>query len=134
MNIKRKLFIILIIVSLLSVVFIVTKINKNKKTSVSNTTPTPSTQYVELPNDDSFNKSLENLNQQYPWYSKLPIETDKYRVVYDFTEKKFRIRIKKELINSQMDEVVQSAIDNLKTIGVTEPVNYYIFNSEGEKI
>lgn len=74
-----------------------------------------------------FQRFLKN----YPWYQSLPIENSDYRIVYDFEEKKFRIRLK----NPPADEnaknlLVKQALEELKKIGVKEPIQYYILEGE----
>jgi hypothetical protein len=138
---KKKLLIIFS-VSLVSIIFIIAAIYKSNKKQVpppSQTpqgSPSPSTKILQndLPDDMSFNKSLLNLNEQYPWYSKLPIDTDSYHIVYDFSEAKFRIRLKKTISSNQIEKVVQDAMSDLKKIGVPEPIKYYILDVNGSQL
>jgi hypothetical protein len=143
MNTKKKL-IILGCASLISVilifVFFYTSGSKNKPVNI----PTPSSQpspttsapnlQSDLPDDTHFNQSLTDINKQYPWYSKLPIDTNKYHVVYDFTENKFRIRIKNSMTTSQIETAIQEALSSLQRIGVKTPVDYYVLDASGNQL
>lgn len=65
---------------------------------------------------------IDNLHQQYPWYSKLPIETNEYRIIFDFDKNSFRIR----LLTQSTEAIKQDALKQLKTIGVDlDQFNYY---------
>ncbi|MBU0572646.1 Ig-like domain-containing protein [Patescibacteria group bacterium] len=78
--------------------------------------------------DDSiFGEAFENFIENYPWYVHLPIENSQYRIVYDFERKSFRIRVLVPDLDPEQEEVfIENAIENLKTIGLIEPINYYV--------
>lgn len=80
--------------------------------------------------DDSiFGEAFEKFIEDYPWYIHLPIENNQYRIVYDFEEKSFRIRILvPDLDPAQEETLIQKALEDLKIIGLTEPINYYVIN------
>jgi len=133
----RKKLIILIGVSLISVIFIVAMIYKSNKKSPAvepSPSPSPTTLSNEVPDGVSFTNALSNLNEQYPWYDKLPIDNTSYHIVYDFSENKFRIRLKKAFTISQTQGVVKEAVSDIENIGVTKPVQYYVFDSSGNRI
>lgn len=65
-------------------------------------------------NDFKYGQALKDLHQKYPWYSQLPIETNEYRIIYDFDKNSFRIR----LLTQSSESIKQAAIDKLKEIGV----------------
>lgn len=69
-----------------------------------------------------------------PWYLKIPIETTSHRIVYDFDKQKFRIRLKVPLTIDQQTSTVTNAVDNLKTIGVPSPINYYVLDKNGDQL
>jgi hypothetical protein len=138
---KKKLL-ILFGVSLASIIFIIVIIYKSNKKQLPKPSPTPqmspspSAEVLQnnLPNETSFNNSLLNLNEQYPWYSKLPIDTDLYHVVYDFSENKFRIRLKKPTTTNQLEKIIQSAVSSLREIEVPEPIKYYVLDVNGNRL
>lgn len=65
-------------------------------------------------NDLDYGQAIKELNQKYPWYSQLPIETKDYRIVYDFDKNSFRIR----LLTQSSQSIKRAAVDKLKEIGV----------------
>jgi len=142
----KKKFIILGCISLLFVIFIFVLIytsdSKNKLINTpssspsSQPSPTTSTSSLQndLPNDTQFNQSLTDINKQYPWYSKLPIDTNKYHIVYDFTENKFKIRIKNSITTSQIETATQEALSSLQRIGVKTPIDYYVLDASGNQL
>ena len=137
---KKKLLLILIILSLISVVFIVVSVYKSSRDNKNANTSTPDETKTSLPiqkgASDSFdyNQAIKVVDDEYPWYSDLPIETDKYRVVYDFSVDKFRIRLKEVVTESQKAIYIQDAVSKLIQIGVDSPVNYYVFDVNGNEI
>lgn len=76
--------------------------------------------------DLAYNEAYKEFLVKYPWYPRLPIETKEYRIVYDFEKESFRIRL---LVPTKTPEekksLIQKALENLKKIGVEEPVVYY---------
>lgn len=54
--------------------------------------------------DFQFGQTLQKFYEENPWYSKIPVETNDYRVVYDFEYKKFRIRILKKDISASEEK------------------------------
>jgi hypothetical protein len=76
--------------------------------------------------DLQFGERYESFIEQYPWYIYMPIETFDYRVVYDFEENSFRIRVKIPVeTDEQEQEIVEKALESLREIGVPEPISYY---------
>lgn len=77
--------------------------------------------------DKKFSETYKNFIDKYPWYSYLPIENKKMKIVYDFAEKKFRFRIKvSSLREGEKEMLIENAIKALEKIGVQPPVKYYI--------
>ncbi len=74
--------------------------------------PQESAQLIQ--DDLKYGQALEKLNQTYPWYSQLPIETKDYRIIYDFDKNSFRIR----LLTQVSETIKQAALDKLKSVGV----------------
>lgn len=57
--------------------------------------------------------------QEYPWYQQLPIVTDEYTIVYDFSQKLFRVRLKDPNISDQEKvEVMNKALKDIQEIGI----------------
>jgi hypothetical protein len=78
-----------------------------------------------------FGEAYKDFALKYPWYLSLPIETTEYRIVYDFEQGSFRIRLKLAPEDESVKEsLVQKALELLKRIGVPEPINYYVVPSE----
>lgn len=70
---------------------------------------------------------INKLHQQYPWYSKLPIETNEYRIIYDFDKNSFRIR----LLTQSSETIKQAALNQLKTLGVDlDQFTYYFLEPQ----
>lgn len=82
-----------------------------------------------------YGQSLKELNQKYPWYSKLPVETKNYRIIYDFDREMFRIRIKSAVVATEgVKSDIQSALGDLKKIGVPAPIKYYVLDVNGNQL
>ncbi len=77
-----------------------------------------------------FDKAFRGFIETHPWYTSLPIENIQYRIVYDFEEKSFRIRIKVSVSEEEEKVLVEKALENLKQVGVTEPIPYYVLKGE----
>lgn len=81
--------------------------------------------------DLAFTEAYKQFLIKYPWYTKLPIETFEYRIVYDFEKESFRIRLKiKPQGEEQEKNIVNKALKDLEKIGVRKPINYYVLRSE----
>lgn len=77
--------------------------------------------------DLEYGEVFKKFAEEYPWYLGLPIETIEYRIVYDFEQESFRIRMKIPIIEEGVEEnLVKAALENLKEIGVPEPISYYV--------
>lgn len=80
--------------------------------------------------DIDFAEAYKKFLEKYPWYTRLPIDTYEYRIVYDFEQEKFRIRLKLKIPNEQRQNVVDKALNDLGKIGVAKPIKYYIIEAE----
>lgn len=79
--------------------------------------------------DFAFGEAYKTFASQYPWYLSLPVERPEYRIVYDFEQSSFRIRFKIAVSDkNQEDALIKKALEDLKKIGVPEPIPYYIIN------
>ena len=138
---KKKLTLMIIILFLISIVFIVVSVYRsshNKNTNTVDTKPDKTNAPLPVQNgvSDSFdyNQAVKTVDDEYPWYSDLPIENDKYRIVYDFNVNKFRIRLKEDATENQKIIYIQKAVSELIKIGVDSPVDYYVFDANGNEI
>jgi len=131
---KKKL---IITIGIILIILMISFFSRSKtKPTTPSPSPTPSAKNQfnlnELNSQEStqliqdalkYGQALEKLNQTYPWYSKLPIETNEYRIIYDFDKKSFRIR----LLQPTSPEIKQKALDALKNIGVDLTIFTYYF-------
>jgi hypothetical protein len=139
---KKRIIILVGIISVICIIIIVVAVSSHSKTKpVTSPTPSPESQFnvgtpssMELPDDMKYAQALTSLNEQYPWYSKLPIETKDYRIVYDFDKKMFRIRFLSSITSVQIKALTQNALNSLKKIGVSEPIKYYLLDASGNQL
>jgi hypothetical protein len=113
---KKNLILFGILIFLLILLYLVRSTAKTP-TNTTTTVPkviTPTSTLQELPRDLEYSQGLNDLHKNYPWYSKLPVETKDYRIIYDFDKQSFRIRI----LTQSTDQIKQSAISRLKGLGV----------------
>lgn len=77
--------------------------------------------------DIEFGKSLQDFYIKNPWYSKIPIETKDYTIIFDFEKNSFRIRLKvsKTSTEAVVKTLTDKALLSIKEIGAV-PTNYYI--------
>lgn len=127
---KKKLLILLAIIFVFVVIYSLTSPRSVKNDSIVVPSPTPTTSttipnptdfFEQLPNDLKYNQELTDIHQQYPWYSSLPLETEDYRIIYDFDKNSFRIR----LLTTSSDAIKQASLNSLKEIGVD--INKYSY-------
>ncbi len=75
--------------------------------------------------DLDFTTAWFDVLKKYPWYRRLPIEKDDYAIVFDFDIESFRIIfIKKDLDENSKKKIIDTALNDLKIIGVQEPIKY----------
>lgn len=127
------------VVFIIVIVIIVLIVSLQPKSNMSTNTPSPLPSptkpgAVELPKDKEFAQTIENVVQQYPWYPKLPIETKDYRIIYDFDNNMFRIRFLSTTAPIEIKTLTQSALNDLKNIGVKDPIKYYLLDSNGNQL
>lgn len=112
---KRALFIILIIASILSVVFLYYSSRAGRTPqSVIPDTVKDQTIYEQPKDDLIFSNMIEKVYKEQPFLQKLPIETPNYIIVYDYNKKLIRVRLlstEKTLIKKEIEK-------KLKEIGV----------------
>ena len=86
--------------------------------------------------DLEYSQQVEDFYEMYPMFEFLPIETKDYRVVYSVEKNKYRIRIKKpenEVSEQQEQQIIESALQDLKNAGETEEIQYYVLYEEAEE-
>jgi hypothetical protein len=142
---RKKIIILIGALSVISIIIIVVIVLQHPSPKPSTSpTPSPTSQpsgtpgsqgNQVLPNDLKYGQQLNAITQQYPWYPKLPVETKDYLIVFDFDKQMFRIRIKYSPVTSaEAKTFTQSALNDLKNIGVQEPIKYYILDARGNQL
>ena len=66
--------------------------------------------------------------EKYPWWDKLPIETEEYSIYYILPKESFRIRLKisKDSPQELIDDLTNKALEEIKKIYEKEPIPYYV--------
>jgi hypothetical protein len=98
-------------------------------TPIASPTPEQQQQLNQQTEDDiNYSETLKQLYQQSPWLKKLPIETNNYRLVYDFETSSFRIRILTIPSSpEELETIKQTALNHLQSIGVDTTIQPYYF-------
>lgn len=67
--------------------------------------------------------------KKYPWYEKMPINTQEYLIVYDLDKSSFRIVLKMSPTSpeSQKNAAINSALQDIKSIGADSTKYYTVF-------
>lgn len=79
-------------------------------------------------NDYVFGQAVNDFEKKNPWFQKLPIRTSDYTIYYDGIQKEFSIAfIGQNLTQEEQQKLIPQAVDDLKKIGVPEPIKYYIY-------
>ncbi len=99
------------------------------------TSPISKIQPVEyIANDFEFAEYWKNIYKEYPWYEKLPIETDEYRLLWVIQEESFRIRLKisENSPQEQKDKIINQALEDIQDITGESYKNfpYYVLYTE----
>ena len=84
--------------------------------------------------DRLFGDAYINFIKNYDWYQHIPIETSDYRIIYDFNKKSFRVRVLKETTKEELAEIINDATNNIKKIGVQDPINYYVLDKDNNEV
>jgi hypothetical protein len=82
--------------------------------------------------DWQFSKAQEQALQERPFLSKLPIETETFRAIFDHNRSKIRIRILIETSSDQQkEEVLNQALDYLNQSGIdVGNIGYYLIDNQ----
>lgn len=83
---------------------------------------------LQIKDDYLFGETYKKFLADYPWYQSLPIEKANYRIVYDFEQKSFRIRLKFTFEKEQREAVIKEAVMDIKSLGVKVPIKYYVLD------
>ena len=76
--------------------------------------------------DLAYNEATKNFIEKNPWYTSLPIETNDYRIVYDYDKEMFRIRFLQEQTDEEkIKTIIEDALDKLERAGAKKPIKYY---------
>lgn len=77
--------------------------------------------------DLEFGEAFKAFAQQYPFYLSLPIERNEYRIVYDFEESSFRIRLKLVPADAETEKrIIDQALEEIRKLGIKDPIPYYV--------
>jgi hypothetical protein len=77
--------------------------------------------------DFEYGEAFKAFAQQYPWYLALPIERNEYRIVYDFEESSFRIRLKLVPTDAETEKkIVDRALEEIRKLGIKDPIPYSV--------
>ncbi|MFZ2664124.1 MAG: hypothetical protein WAX66_02075 [Patescibacteria group bacterium] len=129
MHIFKENKIVLIILSLLVITLLVftskrdsesINLSDYKKVSERKEEDTPSEIGTgdDLPRDYEYAEATKSLLEKYPWYTKTPIDTSDYTIVWDLELEKFRIRLKVPETSSQelKDSLTAKAVEDIRTL------------------
>lgn len=82
---------------------------------------------IQSQDDYVYGQALKNVVNEYPFYTSLPIKTQNYVIYYDFEQGEFAITLLVATENvDQKDEIIKDALENIRKIGVEDPILYYI--------
>ena len=80
--------------------------------------------------DLEYGEAFKKFAEEYPWYLSLPIERNEYRIVYDFEENSFRIRLKLIPVDEETEKkVIAQALEEIRKLGIKDPIPYYVVKS-----
>ncbi len=90
----------------------------------------PQNQNAQETADKNFSDQVAKIYSQYPWYSKLPIQTDNYFVYFDIKTKRFTAKIydaSNRLSSNDVTQIKNAVTQTLSGFGVnlsTYPIDY----------
>lgn len=126
---KKKLFIIGTVILGFFLLLLIFSLRSAKKTVQPDKEAIAPEKLSQMQQDSQVVADVINkVHQKYPWYSKIPIETKDYRIVFDFDKNSFRIR----LLGQSTETIKQAALKDLETIGVDlkKEFTYYFIEPE----
>jgi len=83
---------------------------------------------LQTKDDYLFGETYKKFLADYPWYQNIPIEKANYRIIFDFEQKSFRIRLKATFEKEQRETIIKEAVADIKNLGVKDPIKYYVLN------
>lgn len=83
---------------------------------------------LQIKDDYLFGETYKKFLADYPWYHNLPIEKANYRIIYDFEQKSFRIRLKVAFEKEQRSVIIKEAVADIKNLGIKDPIKYYVLD------
>lgn len=123
---KKKFVIASLIIIAIFIIFVVASLLLSEKPT-SSPSPSPAQNEQQTQDDLNFGQTIDELHQQYPWYSQIPIVTDDYTIAFNFDKNSFRII----LLKPATEAIKQSALNALQAIGVDlDKFNYYFIESK----
>jgi hypothetical protein len=102
---------------------------KTPYTEESTETPLTEEEMPPADGDYYYSQGIREMYRKYPWYSRIPIDTPEYTVVYDFKMEQFRIRLKMSSTapQAEKDRLVAKALNDIKSIGYAAPeIPHYV--------
>ncbi|HRY56985.1 MAG TPA: hypothetical protein P5014_02355 [Patescibacteria group bacterium] len=162
-NIKNKKLVAVLFISTVLIIILIFSSNRKKpgsdyktitdnKTNVSKSSkdeqsedsgvtkpPVPETGKTiieQISNDYEFTKYWENIYREYPWYKKLPIVNNDYKIYWVVQEKSFRIRlaVSENSPEEQKRDIINKALKDIEDLtGVSyENYPYYVLYTENK--
>jgi len=117
---KKKILIASLVILLIFILGLSFSLRQAKKTLPSPSPLIDREKAAQQTQDDKTSaEEINKIHEQYPWYSKIPIETKDYRIIFDFEKNSFRVR----LLTQDTAAIRQAALNDLKVIGVD--LNFY---------
>lgn len=122
---KKKILIASIIILVIFFTALILSLRQPVKKEEPLFTPEKAAQQTQ--DDLNTAKAIKTIHEQYPWYSKIPLETTDYRIIYDFEKDSFRIR----LLTKSTTAIKDAALADLEAIGVDlNEFNYYFIEPQ----
>lgn len=127
MKTKTKIFIGLLLISLISLVYLFLRAKPSPKPLPSlETAPfSPPPEAIDQAKQDyDFNKIVADELKNAPFLTQLPILTDKYTIIFDFEQNKIRVRLKTGVIRSAVQSEINSQLQKIGADTKKFPVYY----------
>lgn len=87
---------------------------------------------MQMEADIAYNEAVKKIIEDFPWYTNLPIENNKFRIVYDYDKNMFRIRLLKEFSQEEINEITKESLLLIEQAGASKPIKYYILENNEE--
>lgn len=129
--IKNKKLILIVFMVGVVIGLLLVGFNKNKTSTFTqqNIRSTELDLSTQTENDIDTAKKFAVLKKDYPWYSKLPIDTTEYMIIFDWDQQKFQITLKKGVGTYQAR--LDKALTNMKSLDIpVSATNYYVLEEK----